>query len=78
MGRTWQMFGRICLPCGRNLSSGDIAKSDLKFLAEQSPTPKRKWEPIEVRRTPLHSLGVGVKAQQGREGTLRQSRCFSF
>ena len=35
MGRTWQMFGRICLPCGRNLSSGDIAKRDLKFLAER-------------------------------------------
>ena len=25
MGRTWQSFGRICLPCGRNLSSVDIS-----------------------------------------------------
>ena len=31
MGRTWQSFGKICLPCGRNLSSGDIAKCDPKF-----------------------------------------------
>ena len=37
MGRTWQMFGRICLPSGRNLSSEDIAKRDLKFLAERPP-----------------------------------------
>lgn len=37
MGRTWQMFGRICLPCGWNLSSGNIAKRDLKFLAERPP-----------------------------------------
>ena len=26
MGRTWQISGRICLPCGKNLSSGHIAK----------------------------------------------------
>ena len=25
MGRTWQIFARICLLCGQNLSSGDIA-----------------------------------------------------
>ena len=31
MGRTWPIFGRICLPCGRNLSSVDIAKCDPKF-----------------------------------------------
>ena len=32
MGRTWQIFGRICLPCGRNLSSVDIAKCDPEFF----------------------------------------------
>ena len=31
MGRTWQISGRICLPCGKNLSSGHIAKCDPKF-----------------------------------------------
>ena len=31
MGRTWQIFGKICLPRGRNLSSGAIAKCDPKF-----------------------------------------------
>ena len=31
MGRTWQIFARICLPCGRNLSSVDIAKCDPEF-----------------------------------------------
>ena len=30
-GRTWQISGRICLPCGKNLSSGHIAKCDPKF-----------------------------------------------
>ena len=24
MGRTWQISGRICLPCGKNLSSGTL------------------------------------------------------
>ena len=31
MGRTWQIAGRICLPCGKNLSLGHIAKCDPKF-----------------------------------------------
>ena len=31
MGRTWQISGRICLPCGKNLSTGHIAKCDPKF-----------------------------------------------
>ena len=31
MGRIWQISGRICLPCGKNLSSGHIAKCDPKF-----------------------------------------------
>ena len=31
MGSTWQIFGRICLPCVRNLLSGHIAKCDPKF-----------------------------------------------
>ena len=31
MGRTWLISGRICLPCGKNLSSGHIAKCDPKF-----------------------------------------------
>ena len=31
IGRTWQIFVRICLPCGRNLSSVGIAKCDPEF-----------------------------------------------
>lgn len=31
MGCTWEFFARICLLCGRNLSSGSIAKCDPKF-----------------------------------------------
>ena len=43
------MFGRICLPCGRNLSSGDIAKSDLKFLAERPPARSARSEAPYLR-----------------------------
>ena len=35
MGRSWQIFGRICLPCGRNLSSVDIAKCDHEFSSQK-------------------------------------------
>ena len=31
MGRTWQISGRICLPYGKNLSSGRISKCDPKL-----------------------------------------------
>ena len=31
MGRTWQISGRICLTCGKNLSSGHTAKCDPSF-----------------------------------------------
>ena len=35
VGKAWVALGKflekICLPCGRNLSSGDIAKCDPKF-----------------------------------------------
>ena len=42
MGRTWQSFGKICLPCGRNLSSGDIAKCDPKFSGWKKTLRNRK------------------------------------
>ena len=42
MGRTWQIFGKICLPCGRNLSSGDIAKCDPKFSGWKKTYAKQK------------------------------------
>ena len=31
MGRSWQISGRICLPCGKNLSSGHISKCGKNF-----------------------------------------------
>ena len=42
IGRTWQIFGKICLPCGRNLSSGDIAKCDPKFSGWRKTLQNRK------------------------------------
>ena len=42
MGRTWQSFGKICLPCGRNLSSGDIAKCDPNFSGWKKTLRNRK------------------------------------
>ena len=31
MGYPWQIFARICLPCSKDLSSGEIAKCNPKF-----------------------------------------------
>ena len=31
MGRTWQISGRICLPCGKNLSSGTLPSATPSF-----------------------------------------------
>ena len=42
IGRTWQIFGKLSLPCGRNLSSGDIAKCDPKFSGWEKTLQNRK------------------------------------
>ena len=42
MGSTWQIFGRICLPCVRNLLSGHIAKCDPKFSSWKKNFENRK------------------------------------
>ena len=47
MGRTWQIFWRICLPCGRNQSSGHIAKCDPKFSSW-----KKIWKSQNTSKTP--------------------------
>ena len=47
MGRTWQIFWRICLPCGRNQSSGRIAKCDPKFSSW-----KKLWKSQNTSKTP--------------------------
>ena len=44
MGRTWQIFGRICLPCGRNLSSVDIAKCDPSFQVRKNFENRQKHQ----------------------------------
>ena len=44
MGRTWQIFGRICLPCGRNLSSVDIAKCDPSFQVRKNFESRQKHQ----------------------------------
>ena len=44
MGRTWQIFGKICLPCGRNLSSGHIAKCDPKFQVGENFENRKKHQ----------------------------------
>ena len=44
MGRTWQIFARICLPCGRNLSSVDIAKCDPSFQVRKNFENRQKHQ----------------------------------
>ena len=44
MGRTWQISGRICLPCGKNLSSGHIAKCDPSFQVGKNFENREKHE----------------------------------
>ena len=54
MGRTWQISGRICLPCGENLSSGHIAKCDPKFSSW-----KKLWKSRKTSKTPYCLGGAG-------------------
>ena len=54
MQRTWQISGRICLPCGKNLSPGHIAKCDPKFLSW-----KKLWKSQKTLKTPYCLGGAG-------------------
>ena len=49
MGRTWQISGRICLPCGKNLSSGHIAKCDSSFQVGKNFENREKHEGYNER-----------------------------
>ena len=50
MGRTWQIFGRICLPCGRNLSSEHIAKCDPMFSS---------WKKLKIAKNIKDAVVLG-------------------
>ena len=52
MGRTWQISGRICLPCGKNLTSGHIAKCDPKFSSW-----KKLWKSQKHQRRLIAWVG---------------------
>ena len=54
MGRTWQISGRICLPWGKNLSSGYIAKCDPEFSSW-----KKLWKSRKTWKTPYCLGGAG-------------------
>ena len=53
MGRTWQISGRICLPCGKNLSSGYIAK------CEVFSSWKKLWKSQKTSKAPYCLGGAG-------------------
>ena len=44
MGRTWQIFGKICLPCGRNLSSVALLSATPSFQVRKNFENREKHQ----------------------------------